>query len=86
MKLSAPLDKRLDDLVALLNREGNLTGHVYRHDLIAALIALAPEEATELERLMTNYADLQVRDALVGDAKNAKVIEFPAARPGRRAR
>jgi hypothetical protein len=85
MKLSAALDKRLDDLVSLVNDEGNLVGHVYRHDLIAALVAFAPEESSELEKLMTEYAEMTVRDALVGDAKNAKVIEFPSARPGRRA-
>jgi hypothetical protein len=83
-KLSAVLDARLDALVALLNREGNLIGRVYRHDLIAALIALAPEDLGELEKLMNSYIDLSVRDALVGDAKNAKVIELRAPRPGRR--
>ncbi len=84
MKLSAVLDARLDALVALLNKDGNLIGRIYRHDLIAALIASAAENVAELERLMNAYQDMSVRDALVGDAKNAKVIELRPTRPGRR--
>jgi hypothetical protein len=84
MKLSAVLDQRLDELVALINRDGNLIGRIYRHDLIAALVALAPETVIELEKILDSYQNMAVRDALVGDAKNAKVIELRPARPGRR--
>lgn len=83
-KLSTVLDARLDALVALLNKEGNLIGRIYRHDLIAALIAGAAEDVAELERLMDAYQEMSVRDALVGDAKNAEVIELRPTRPGRR--
>lgn len=84
MKLSAVLDKRLDDLVAMLNREGNLVGRLYRHDLIAALIALAPETGDELEKMIGHYQAMTVRDALLGAEKDAQVIELRPARPGRR--
>jgi hypothetical protein len=84
VKLSGVLDERLDALVTLVNKDASLVGRLYRHDLISALIARAPETAEDLERLVTEYADMTVRDALIGDAKNAKVIELRPAKPGRR--
>lgn len=86
MKLSAVLDRRLDDLVALVNRDGNLPGgRIYRHDLLAVLIALAPETAPELEALITLYFGLRVRDGLVGEDKKSNVIALRPPKPGRRA-
>jgi hypothetical protein len=82
--LAPVLSDRLDKLCALVNREGSLRGTIYRKDLVAALIALAPEDLGELEGLMENFVDLRTRDALVGDEKNADVVELRPAKPGRR--
>ena len=78
------VSQRLDDLCALINDEGNLIGRVYRNDLVAALIALAPETATGLEQLLDDYTNLHVRDAQVGGTKDAEVIELRPIKPGRR--
>lgn len=78
------LSDRLDKLVAVLNERGTLTGTVHRKDLVAALVAFADEEVTALQTLLENYADLKVRDALVGDEKNAEVIVLRDVKPGRR--
>jgi hypothetical protein len=78
------LSDRLDKLCALVNREGSLRGTIYRKDLLAALIALAPEDLGELEGLMRNYEGLRTRDALVGADKDATVIELRPPKPGRR--
>lgn len=77
------MSQRLDDLCALLNTRGRV-GTIYRQDLVAALISLAPEALRDLETTIDNYRNLTVRDALVGDEKNAQVIELRPAKPGRR--
>src|SRR5687768_15219497 len=84
LKLAPVISQRLDELCALVNRDGNVRGTVYRQDLIAALIALAPETVADLEKLIEDYMTLKVRHALVGTAKDAKVIELRPAKPGRR--
>lgn len=84
LSLAPILSQRLDELCAMLNREGNVRGAVYRQDILAALIALAPETVPDLEKLIADYEALKVRDALVGPAKDAKVIELRPRKPGRR--
>jgi hypothetical protein len=84
MKLSCVLSDRLDALVQLVNHDCNLPSRVYRHDLLAVLIARAPESATEWTALYDEYLEMKNRDAQVGEAKNAKVIELRAIKPGRR--
>ena len=84
MKLSCVLSDRLDDLVQLVNRDCNLPSRVYRHDLLAVLVARAPESAQEWTALYDEYLAMKNRDAQVGEAKNAKVIELRPAKPGRR--
>lgn len=78
------LSQRLDDLCAILNGDEGRVGTIYRQDLVAGLVALAPETLPDLERLITEYRDLKVRDALVGDGKLAEVIELRPTKPGRR--
>lgn len=78
------VSQRIDDLCALMNGEEGRLGTIYRQDLVAALVSLAPEDLRPLEELIDNYRDLKVRDALVGDAKNADVIELRPVKPGRR--
>lgn len=84
MKLARVLSDRLDKLCALLNHDGTLPGTIYRQDLLAALIALAPEDVADIEETMTKYYDLTTRDALVGAEKDADVIELRPMKPGRR--
>jgi hypothetical protein len=84
LKLSAVLSQRLDDLCAVLNRDGSLRGVIHRQDLLAALIALAPETVADLEHIITDYEGMKVRHALVGAEKGAKVIELRPTKPGRR--
>jgi hypothetical protein len=84
MKLSCVLSDRLDELVQLVNRDCNLPSRVYRHDLLAVLIARAPESVAEWTTLYDDYMEMKNRDAQVGDAKNANVIELRAVKPGRR--
>jgi hypothetical protein len=83
-KIPILVSQRADDLVALLNSDEVKLGPIFRQDLVAALIALAPEDAASLEKLVEDYRTLKVRDALVGEAKDAQVIELRPAKPGRR--
>jgi len=82
--ISDLLSERLDDLCALVNRDGTLPATIYRQDLVAALVALAPEDVEGLEKLLADYYALKVRDALVGAAKDAKIIQLRPRKPGRR--
>jgi hypothetical protein len=84
LKLSAVLSRRLDDLVTLVNQDCNLDARVYRHDLLAALIARAPETAEDWTALYAHYMGMKNRDAMVGDAKKENVIELRPTVPGRR--
>lgn len=83
-KMPLVISDRLDDLVRLLNDEGTLVSTVFRHDLLCALIAAAPESAADLEKLMADYGNMKVREAVVGAAKGAAVIELRPLKPGRR--
>ena len=74
------VSQRLDDLCAILNSDGTV-GTIYRKDLVAALIALAPEDLDALETAIQDYRKLKVRDLLVG---GAKVFELREVKPGRR--
>lgn len=83
-KIPDLVSDRLDDLCAVLNGDEGTTGKIQRQDLLAALVAVAPEELRSLEKLIDEYRNAKVRDALVGDAKGADVIELRAVKPGRR--
>lgn len=78
------ISDRIDALCALVNKDGDLRGTVHRQDLLSALVAFAPEDLATLEKILQDFQGLKVRDALVGDAKNAKVIELRPTKPGRR--
>jgi hypothetical protein len=84
MKLSAVLSKRLDELVKVVNLECNLPARVYRHDLLAVLIARAPETEADWTKLYDEYLEMTNADAMVGKEKGAKVIELRPAKAGRR--
>ncbi len=79
------VSQRLDDLCAVLNGPHGTQGQIYRQDLVAALITRAPETLADLQAIIDDYRAALVRDALVGDAKGAEVIELRPAKPGRRA-
>lgn len=78
------VSQRVDDLCAILNGPTGTQGQIYRQDLVAALITRAPETLEELECIISDYRAALVRDALVGEAKSAEVIELRPAKPGRR--
>jgi hypothetical protein len=84
---SMPLlvSERADDLCQIIDSEGTV-GTVYRQELVAALIALAPEDIRDLEKLVNDYRQLKVRQTRVGSEKDAKVIELRVVKPGRRTR
>ncbi|MGD0166916.1 MAG: hypothetical protein ABSC51_06460 [Gaiellaceae bacterium] len=77
------MSQRLDDLCAVLNRKGTV-GEIRRQLLVAALIARAPEDVDDLQKLIEEYRNRKVADALVGDDKAAQVIQLRAVKPGRR--
>ena len=83
LKFPDVLSERLDKLCHLLTTKGK-HGVIERKDLVAALIAAAPEELDDLNDLIAEYREKKVRDALVGAEKDAKVIEFRPVKPGRR--
>src|SRR5437879_5760189 len=77
------ISERADDLCAVLNRDGTV-GTIYRQELVAALVGLAPEKVDDLETLINDYRALKVRDARLGAEKKAQVIELRDVKPGRR--
>ena len=82
-KIPDVLSDRLDKLCRLVT-DGGTVGTIQRQDLLAALIAEAPEAVADLDKLIDEYRDKVVRDALVGDEKGAKVIQLRPVKPGRR--
>jgi hypothetical protein len=79
------LSDRLDKLCAVLNGPEGQVGVIYRHELVAALLAHAPERLADLEKLIADYRSLRVREALVGDERQSNVVELRPVKPGRRA-
>lgn len=82
-KIADLLSDRLDKLCRLVTVDGTV-GTIQRQDLLEVLIADAPETVAELDQLVHEYRGKKVRDALVGDEKNATVIQLRPVRPGRR--
>jgi hypothetical protein len=78
------LSDRVDNLCAILNGDEGKVGPIYRHELVAALVAHAPESLRDLEKLINDYRGLRVRSAAVGDDKKSNVIELRPIKPGRR--
>jgi hypothetical protein len=72
-----PLNRRLEELVALANDQGAASS---RRELLAALIQFAPDDPRRLARLVRDYRMVEVEH--LGDAElGPNVIRF---RPGRR--
>lgn len=83
-KIPDLISDRLDDLCHVLNEDGAV-GEIRRQNLIAALVALAPEDVEALEKLINTYRNKTVGESLVGKKKGAEVIELREVVPGRRA-
>jgi hypothetical protein len=75
-----PIDQRLNELLDLLNAAGM---DCTRSQLLAALVAMAPANLSELQRLLQDYGETSA-GAVVLQARGG--IEVPARRPGRRPR
>lgn len=72
-----PIDVRLDELVALANREGANTS---RQELLSALVLTAPAEGRDLFEHVVKLRRATVEDALLGQSAS----ELPLHGPGRR--
>ncbi|QQW33523.1 hypothetical protein [Mycobacterium marinum] len=76
-----PVDRRLDQLVEVANAAG---ANVNRSELVAAIVAAAPDDPEQLLRMALDWRRCQVRDVVIGIGDAAKVVEIPRFRPGRR--
>lgn len=77
----APVDLHLNELVDEL--EAATAGVITRSQLLAALVARAPNSGPDLEQMMRDYRNLTAGDVVLHAAGG---IEHPVRRPGRRAR
>jgi hypothetical protein len=74
----------LDDLVDLVEVRG---GRTSRKELAAALLYSAPPKVATLERLLRNYRNARVDDAVIREGtREGNVIVFPVRKPGPRRR
>ena len=76
-----PIDRRLDQLVALANGVG---ANTRRHELAAALVASAASDAEALLDAVLRWRTSRVRDVVLGIEESAQVVELPRHPPGRR--
>ena len=78
---SAAVDHRLDQLVARASGAG-----AERSDLLAALVAAAPDDGEALDRLVLNWRRRTVREVVLDIPPEATGVRLPRHPPGRRAR
>jgi hypothetical protein len=78
---SAAVDRRLDQLV-----ERARTTEPDRSDLLAALVAAAPEDSRKLDKLVAAWRERKVREVVLNVADDAAAVQLPRHGPGRRAR
>ena len=83
LSLPAPINARLDLLVALAEKEGERTS---RKEIVAACILAAPDGAHELVRWLRIYRKSPADSAYTSGAKVGDVLELRPARPGPRPR
>lgn len=76
-----PVDRRLDQLVELANRVG---ANVRRSELVAAIVAAAPDDPEKLLRIILDWRTRHVRDVVIGVDDAAKVVKIARFPPGRR--
>ena len=76
----APIDQRLNDLVALAERSGE---RLSKADLLGALVLSAPDDGEELGVLVRSYRRSATRD-VIGSRDTDAVVSLEARRPGRR--
>jgi hypothetical protein len=73
-----PVDARLNALIELAEDEGE---SLTRSDLVAAPVCAAPASGAELAKLVKSYRTKRARDITIGEAK---VVDLPLRKPGRR--
>ena len=83
VSVPAPLSKRLDLLVEMLEEAGH---RAYRNDLMAALILSAPEDEDSLAELLIRYRKALAQEAGIATQPSAEVLELRPDKPGRRPR
>ncbi len=76
-----PVDRRLDQLVALANDVGAATR---RNELAAALVAAAEADGEHLLQMILRWRRARVRDVVVDVDVEAEVVYLPRYGPGRR--
>jgi hypothetical protein len=76
------LSARLDELLKIANSKS--AGRLHRKDLVAAFLFAAPEKASDILRLLDEYANATPEAASVGADKGAKVYAFRQTKPGPR--
>lgn len=76
---NAAVDHRLDQLVS--RAKGT---RPERSDLLAALVALAPEDGAQLDDLVMRWRHSRVEDIVLDLPANRRSISFQTPKPGRR--
>ena len=79
MSWPLPVSHRLDQLVERAART-----RTDRAELLAALVAAAPESGEELSQLVLAYRDKRAREVLLGVDLKARRMALPRPGPGRR--
>jgi hypothetical protein len=76
---NAAVDRRLDQLVA--RARGT---EPERSDLLAALVAMAPEDGAKLDQMVMRWRRSLVGEVVLDLPKNRNVVSLPTPKPGRR--
>lgn len=78
-----PIDRRLDQLVELANEAG---ANTRRHELAAAILAVAEPSGEALLTAVIAWRKMRVRHVVLDVEQAAQVVELPRYPPGRRRR
>lgn len=79
MSWNAAVDLRLDQLVS--RAKGT---RPERSDLLAALVALAPEDGARLDDLVMRWRRSRVSDVVLDLPRNRRIVSFQTPKRGRR--
>jgi len=83
MVFPVPVDVRLDGLVTVLTEGGDRTS---RQELTAALIFHAPDNATQLSKILRAFRTGRAGEAQLASQTPENVLTFQRQKPGRRKR
>ena len=76
-----PVDRRLDELVAVARDYGERTN---RKELAAAIVLGSPDDGERLSELLRQFRRAKARDAVLSDPGADNVLHLPRHRPGPR--